>query len=163
MAREKVEMRSDYALYTVAIIFFILTGIVYMHQVEFRELWIITTAVLGLFFIGVGYTQRPKITAKTVETPVIQTAESTATNITVQAMQKEEEKTPKETPPTVMLELTAVKGIGAKRAEQLKALGVTNIEDLAKASAEDLASKLKVSPKITKKWIEDAKTLIEKS
>jgi hypothetical protein len=58
-------MRSDYALYTVAIIFFILTGIVYVYQAEYREVWIITTAVLGLFFIGLGYTQRPKATAKT--------------------------------------------------------------------------------------------------
>ncbi|MEM3578623.1 MAG: helix-hairpin-helix domain-containing protein [Candidatus Bathyarchaeia archaeon] len=152
-------MRSDYALYTVAIIFFILTGIVYFYQVEYRDLWIVTTTVLGLFFIGLGYTQRPKITAKATETPAVQTeiATTTKTQITPKG------EPPSETLSVVMHELTEIKGIGAKRAEQLKALGFVNVDDLAKASAEDLALKLKVSPKITRKWIEDARKLLEKS
>ncbi|MEM1566424.1 MAG: helix-hairpin-helix domain-containing protein [Candidatus Bathyarchaeia archaeon] len=152
-------MRSDYALYTVAIIFFILTGMIYFYQVEYRELCMVATSVLGLFFIGLGYIQRPKTTAKTVETPA-------ATETAVAAMQaapEEGEKLPLETPSAAVRGLTEIKGIGAKRAEQLKALGIASIEDLAKASAKDLASKLKVSPKITRKWIEEAKKLLEKT
>ncbi len=154
-------MRTDYALYTVAIIFFIITGIVCLYQVEYRELWMVATAVLGLFFAGVGYTQRPKTTKRvTVEatqpaTPATEVA--TATTTTVQ-----EEKPSREGAEAKTLKLTDVKGIGTKRAEQLKAIGITEIEDLAKASAEDLASKLKVSPKTTGKWIEEAKKLLEK-
>jgi len=149
-------MRSDYALYIVAIIFFILTGIVGVYQVDYREVWIITTAVLGLFFVGLGYTQRPRAPPKTaaIEAP------SPATPTTTPQMVKEEKEL---AAPQVGRGLTEVKGIGVKRAEQLKALGILTVEDLAKASAEDLASKLKVSPKITEKWIKNAKKLIEKS
>jgi len=150
-------MRSDYALYAVAIIFFILTGMVYVYQVGNREVWIITTAVLGLFFIGLGYTQRPKAAPK----PAAIEAPPSATPITSLQMVKEEKELA--APPQVGRELTEVKGIGAKRAEQLKALGILSVEDLARASAKDLASKLKVSPKITEKWIKNAKKLVEKS
>lgn len=149
-------MRSDYALYTVAIIFFILTGIVCIYQVEYREVWIVTTAVLGLFFIGLGYTQRPKTTTKTT---TIEAPPPAPVATTTQTRQAEEQVSV--APTSVLRELTEVKGIGAKRAEQLKALGILSVKDLAKASAEDLASKLKVSPKITEKWIENAKKLIE--
>jgi len=145
-------MRSDYALYTVAIIFFILTGIVLAYQVESKELWIVTTAVLGLLFVGLGYSQRPKITrveslpTPAPTTPITITKEETATEAT-----------------STVAPLTEVKGIGEKRAEQLKGLGINTIEDLAKASAKELASELKISPKITEKWIGNAEKLAEKS
>jgi|YelNatPaOPRAMG01_1025707.scaffolds.fasta_scaffold00318_19 predicted flap endonuclease-1-like 5' DNA nuclease len=146
-------MRTDYALYTVAIIFFIITGIVCFYQVEYKELWIVATAALGIFFAGVGYAQRPKTTKKvTVETTL-----STTSATTVQ-----KEKLSLEAAQAKTLKLTDVKGIGTKRAEQLKAVGITGVEDLAKASAEDLASKLGVSPKTTGKWIEEAKKLLKK-
>lgn len=149
-------MRSDYALYTVAIIFFIITGMMLAIETEetYKSLGIITTAVLGIFFIGLGYTQRPKAETKTttIEKPP-------PTPTTTQIVQEE---IPKETPPT-QRELTEVKGIGVKRAEQLRALNIVSVEDLAKASAKELASKLKVSPKITERWIENAKKLVEKS
>jgi len=147
-------MRSDYALYTVAIIFFILTGIVLAYQVELKELWTVATVVLGLLFIGLGYSQRPKPAAATMEALPAPTVPTTMT----------EEKTEVLTeaaPATVAL--TEVKGIGEKRAEQLKTLGINSIEDLAQASAKDLAAKLKISPKITGRWIENAKKLAEKS
>jgi replicative superfamily II helicase len=145
-------MRSDYALYTVAIIFFILTGITLAYQVESKELWIVTTAVLGLLFMGLGYFQRPKITrveslptpART--TPITITKEETATEAT-----------------SAVAPLTEVKGIGKRRAEQLKGLGINTIEDLAKASAKELAIELKISPKTTEKWIGNAEKLAEKS
>ena len=62
-------MRSDYALYGVAIIFFILTGIVLAYQVELKELWVVTTAVLGLLFVGLGCSQRPKLMVTTIKAP----------------------------------------------------------------------------------------------
>jgi predicted flap endonuclease-1-like 5' DNA nuclease len=155
---EKSNMRSDYALYAVAIIFFILTGITLAYKVESQELWIISTFVLGLFFIGLGYSQRPRAQEKTVTVEAPPPPTPAAQEPVVQAVQETVEK-----PAPTVKGLTEVKGIGEKRAEQLKTIGVNTVEDLAKASADDLAVKLKVSPKITKVWIENAKKLVEKS
>jgi len=157
-------MRSDYALYTVAIIFFILTAITAFTLAEFeRNLWVVTTAVLGFLFIGLGYSQKPRPQSITVEAPPQAPAPEMPTSPTVTEVMKEEkvETVVEVTPPK--MELTNVKGIKEKRSEQLKALGISSVEDLAKASAEDLASKLKISPKITVRWIENAKQLLEKS
>jgi predicted flap endonuclease-1-like 5' DNA nuclease len=159
MAREKDKMRSDYALYTVAIIFFIITGIVFACQTQPVELWVITTTVLGLFFIGIGYTQRPK--AKVQTTMAAPPAAPPPTQPTPPPQSPTEAVV--ETATLVGTPLTKVKGIGEKRAEQLKALGINSVEELAKASAEELASKLRISPKITQRWIENAKKLTEKS
>lgn len=153
-------MRLDYVLYSLAIIFFILTGITLVYQVEPQELWIISTFVLGLFFVGLGYFQRPRAQAKPVTTeapppPTSPVQEPTA--VEIQAVKETVEQ-----PTPTVTGLTGVKGIGEKRAEQLKAVGINSVEDLAKASADDLAAKLKVSPKITKVWIENAKRLVEK-
>jgi predicted flap endonuclease-1-like 5' DNA nuclease len=147
-------MRSDYALYTVAIIFFILTAIAaFAQQLEEKNLWVITTTVLGLLFIGLGYSQRPKAT--TIETPL--PPSTTPATIT-----EEQAETTIEAAPTVRA-LTEVKGIGEKRAKQLESLGINSTEDLVETSAKDLAAKLSVSPKITRKWIENARKLAEKS
>jgi predicted flap endonuclease-1-like 5' DNA nuclease len=58
-------------------------------------------------------------------------------------------------------DLTSIIGINAKRAEQLKANGINTVEDLAKASPEELAAKLEVSPKIVKMWVGSAKKRIK--
>ncbi len=50
-----------------------------------------------------------------------------------------------------------LKGIGQKRAAQLNALGISSFEELANASAEDVAKSLQISPKIVKRWISEAK------
>jgi hypothetical protein len=55
------------------------------------------------------------------------------------------------------LALTQIRGISAARLEQLKANGINNVLDLANASAEELAAKIGVSPKIVKMWIGSAK------
>jgi predicted flap endonuclease-1-like 5' DNA nuclease len=169
-------MRSDYVLYIVAIIFFILTGVVAAYAIEQKDLWIVTSAVLGLAFIGLGYSQRPKTVATapttTIMTPSTMTVTSVApppplvltTQPTVQTIKEEKAEPAIEALSTaVRLGLTKVKGIGEKRESQLKALGINSITDLAKASAKDLAAKLQISPKITGKWIETAKGIIEKS
>jgi predicted flap endonuclease-1-like 5' DNA nuclease len=158
-------MRSDYALYLVAIIFFIITG---MSLALEENLWVVTTAILGLLFIGLGYTQRPRPQAKAIQASPppapAPTVTAPAPSPAVEVVTEEKPAIIVETKPTPsMMELTQVKGIGEKRKEQLKALNISSVEDLAKASAEDLASKLKISPKITGKWIENAKQLLEKS
>jgi len=157
-------MRSDYALYVVAIIFFILTAITAFTLAEFeRNLWVITTAVLGLLFIGLGYNQKPKPHAITVETPPQAPAPEISTPSPVtEVMTEEKTETAIEVAPP-KAELTKVKGIGEKRAQQLKTLGISSVEDLANASATDLAEKLNISPKISGRWIENAKNLAEKS
>jgi predicted flap endonuclease-1-like 5' DNA nuclease len=66
---------------------------------------------------------------------------------------------PIETPAPLESELMLVKGIGEKRAAQLKALGINNLDDLAKVSPDDVAKNLMISPKITRKWVESAKEL----
>ncbi|MEM3565807.1 MAG: DUF4332 domain-containing protein [Candidatus Bathyarchaeia archaeon] len=161
-------MRSDYALYTVAIIFFVITGIVFAIEMDqtYKSLGIITTAVLGIFFIGLGYTQRPKVKMQTTVAapsaappppptqPILPPPVPTPTAAEEKAV---EIAAPAGTP------LTKIKGIGEKRSEQLKALGINTVEELAKASTKELASKLKISPKITQRWIENAKRLTEKS
>jgi predicted flap endonuclease-1-like 5' DNA nuclease len=176
LVREKNNMRSDYALYVVAIIFFIITGIssaIGLAELE-RNLWIVTTAVLGLLFAGLGYTQRPRPKGRIiVETPASTPAQtpattaltppaSTAIEPVVMEVKEEKIEVTTEAAPTV-LGLTEVKGIGEKRKQQLNMLGINSIDDLAKASADELAQKLKISPKITGKWIENAKALLEKS
>lgn len=161
-------MRTDYVLYVVAIIVFIITALVAYYETTYRELGIIGTAVLGFFFAALGFTQRPKTAISTVETPVAAPAPPPPPPLQVQptvtevAEQKEEAPAIVEAPKPV-LEMTQVKGVKAKRAEQLKALGVNTVEELANASADDLAKKLRISSKFTEQWIESAKELIAKS
>ena len=57
--------------------------------------------------------------------------------------------------------LTKIKGIGEKRANQLNALGINTVDELAKASAQDIANSLKISSKIVDKWVAGAKDLIK--
>jgi len=163
-------MRSDYALYLVAIIFFIITGMSFaLELAEFeRNMWVVTTAILGLLFIGLGYTQRPKPRPMAIKAPPPSSPSAAPPALApppaVEIVKEEKPEIVVEAiPAPSMMELTKVKGIGEKRKEQLKALNVSSVEDLAKASAEDLASKLKISPKITGKWIENAKQLLQKS
>jgi predicted flap endonuclease-1-like 5' DNA nuclease len=158
-------MRSDYALYTVAIIFFILTATTAFVLAGMEQsLSVVSTAVLGLLFIGLGYSQRPKPQARAIAAPPPPTpapAPPTPSTVAEVVMEEKAEIVTEAPPPKV--ELIQVKGIKEKRAAQLRAWGISSAEDLAKASAEDLGSKLKISPKITGRWIEDAKKLVEKS
>jgi predicted flap endonuclease-1-like 5' DNA nuclease len=56
-------------------------------------------------------------------------------------------------------ELITINGINEKTALQLEKLGINNIDDLAKASAEKLAKNLKVDLHAVQKWISTAKKL----
>jgi predicted flap endonuclease-1-like 5' DNA nuclease len=174
-------MRLDYTLYLLAAVFFLITAISLVMVAEQTEksLWVVTTVVLGLFSIGLGYTQRPKINAAvqqpavsmpqtaTPQTPQTATVEAPV----VEAPKEEKIEMPPETPKMIeaspptpavpTIELTRVKGIGEKRATQLKALGINSVDELAKISAEDVAKKLEISPKIVKKWIAGAKEIVK--
>lgn len=167
-------MRSDYALYAVAVILFIVTGVA--AYAATASLWIVTTAVVGFVFIGLGYWQRPH------QETSLQTTTQTPTPIMTPPMNvitpsppptpkaadvMQETMTQPEVPPVVEIKppsvgLLDVKGIKEKRAKQLRAIGINTVEDLAKASPEDLASKLKIAPYFTGQWIENARKIVTK-
>lgn len=164
-------MRSDYVLYAVAIICFIITGTVAAYAAV-QQLWLVIPAVVGLAFIGVGYTQRPREQAGTTQMaisppPPPPTVTAPKVAEVIPETKIEDKIEPQPTPivevKTVTHDLLEVKGIKDKRAHQLKAVGINNVEDLAKASPEELASKLKIAPYFTGKWIENAKAIVEKT
>jgi len=149
-------MRLDYTLYVLAALLFLITVVSLVTPLiaeTERNLWVVTTVVLGILSVGLGYSQRPKTKAQACR-PVVQIPQTT--------VPQTQPATTMETPAmTETLELTRVKGIGEKRATQLKALGINSANDLGKASAEDIAKKLQISSKITKKWIDSAKALVK--
>ena len=61
--------------------------------------------------------------------------------------------------PSVKNELLKINGVNEKTVMRLKKLGINNIDDLAKASTEDLEKKLKVDLPTAQKWIKRAKEL----
>ena len=167
-------MRLDYSLYVLAVVFFLIAAVSFAMVVEQsdRNLWVVITVVLGLLSIGLGYYERPKAKAAAPQPAVSvpQVAMPQTPPVTAVEAPKEEKveitmETPTPAPalapaaPTI--ELTQVKGIGEKRAAQLKAIGINSVDELAKASAEDVAKKLKISPKIVEKWIAGAKELVK--
>lgn len=188
-------MKSDLAMYVIAIACFILAAVTVSEFFVKEELMKYTLTVafaaLGIIFLGVGYTLRPKMEAAMAykevrtETAKIEEPQPAATIETqeVIATTAEEEisvskpaepaaessgetaaisPTPVETPVAEpQTGLTNVKGIGPKRAEQLQRLGIYTIYDLANADGEDLAKKTELSPKITSRWVEEAKKLVQ--
>jgi len=111
----------------------------------------------------------PEVPAPTpVSTPAIQGDSVTPKPVLTAPEPSPQLSAPAETPaleaavvPIAMSHLTAIRGINAKRAEQLNANGINTIEDLANASPEYLAEKLMVSPRIVKMWVGSAKKLIK--
>lgn len=152
-------MRSDYALYGVAIIFFVITAfsLIVLGGVE-QNLSVVTTVVLGILFVGLGLTLRPSTKTARATAP---TAPTPQAPVAIETSIKEEREAVVETA-SKTLELTSVKGIKEKRAAQLKALGINTVEELSTASPEKLAKKLKISPKFTESWVQNAKKLVEK-
>lgn len=153
-------MRADVPLYIIAIICFasaIGLQLLAMQEVVFA--YILTLMVLGVIFVGVGYSMRPKQAALETEEKLVPTeiekAEEAPTikegGIVIEAKSKPS------------LDLTDVKGIGPKRAGQLRKVGIQSVEDLAKESPEELSRKAKVSVKIAEKWIDSAKKILEKN
>jgi predicted flap endonuclease-1-like 5' DNA nuclease len=168
-----VNMRLDFSLYVLGALLLIITVVPLVITIEgvgpeARNLWMVATVVLGFLSIGLGYSQRPKTKAQACESaeplsvePVSDTPISTevekSKEVTVEEAAIDEPMT--STDLVTVDDLTQVKGIGEKRAAQLKALGINSFTELANASAKNLAKKMKISSKTTKKWINSAKEL----
>ena len=161
-------MRLDHTLYVLAALLFLITIVSLVTPLiaeTERNLWVVTTAVLGILSIGLGYSQKPKTKAQACETAVPISQKTMPAAQPAKTMEAPIEKPVMKEVPTVAtpaaatMNLTQVKGIGEKRATQLKALGINSVDELAKASAKDIAKKLKISPKIVNKWIAAAKEL----
>ncbi len=173
-------MRLDYTLYILAALLLIVAIVpivapIGVETTESRSIWVIASVVLGLLSIGLGYSQRPKTEAQACQ-PSIPTAQKTLleTQPITTEEESEGEKTEapiktsalekaltQATPIVPKISLTQVKGIGEKRATQLKSLGINNVDDLARVSAKKVAKKLKISPKTVDKWVTSAKELVE--
>jgi len=144
------KMRADIPLYIIAIICFALAISLHLYSTMVSEValtYTVILAILGAIFAGAGYSMRPK---STIETETITIEKPQARE---EAIAKVEVKS--------SLELIDVKGIGPKRAEQLKKIGIQSVEDLAKESSEELSKKVKVSTKIAEKWIKAAKEALK--
>jgi predicted flap endonuclease-1-like 5' DNA nuclease len=184
-------MRLDITLYSLAVVFFVITiaSAVLLAGTD-QTLWILTSGLLGILSLSLGFIQRPRTTAQINQPPtaIPVTASTQPTGTVTPQAPTEEEKLPAQTAPVtetpaiqepaVAVEqpaipelptnvvsskehaLTEVSGIGEKRATQPKTLGIINVDDLA--SAEDLAKSLKGSPKIVAKWVTSAKQLLQK-
>jgi large subunit ribosomal protein L35Ae len=74
---------------------------------------------------------------------------------------KKSEKT-KSVIPTPPIALTSLEGVGTKRAEKLKSHGVYSAQDLVKLDPKELSEKLQISEKRVKKWVDEAKELLNK-
>ncbi|RLG58560.1 MAG: hypothetical protein DRN95_04135 [Candidatus Hydrothermarchaeota archaeon] len=57
------------------------------------------------------------------------------------------------------ISIREIKGVGKKRAEALESAGIKTVEDLIKADIGKLSEKTKISEKLLKKYIEEAKKL----
>lgn len=157
-------MRSDYALYAVAVICLVLAFVVFATSFASYHLMeppydIVTMAVLvilALVTAGAGYLIRPE---EMILTPPPQPPPSKPAS--------EAYQTPTTPPPKTTLappiNITEIRGIGPKRAEQLRTLGINTAQDLVETTASTLAAKTELSPKITGKWVREAKRLIKEA
>jgi predicted flap endonuclease-1-like 5' DNA nuclease len=105
--------------------------------------------------------ETPKIEIVAVQTPVVVDAPSTVEvePVAVAASVAPAEGASQETSTKIESAFSQIRGISEKRAEQLKSVGINTLQDLANASATELAEKLSVSPKIVKMWVGSAKKL----
>jgi predicted flap endonuclease-1-like 5' DNA nuclease len=69
-------------------------------------------------------------------------------------------RTVEATPQTSLVDLREVKGIGQKRAEQLKAAGFDSVQKLAEGAPQHVAEVVGVSENRAANWIENAKLLL---
>jgi len=80
---EESEMRSDYSLYIVALICFMIAGVILGMDQTISQVSTVSIAIfviLGVLFIAGGYTLRPKALGKVPETPTISTIETIPTS-----------------------------------------------------------------------------------
>ena len=170
-------MRLDYTIYILAVILLVVTILPFVIQIEGvndseRNLWVVLTLGLGLLSIGLGYSQRPKTSAQSCKIPPIlpettkdvTSSEKPTKKLIENKIESEVTHINNNEEPIsskYQIELTQIKGIGEKRVDQLNALGIQTVNDLSNESATDIAKKLKISPKITRKWKSTAKKMLE--
>jgi len=156
-------MRLDYVSYILAAVFFVLAAVSFVIVTEqtAQTLAVAITVVLGVFSLGLGCYERPRAEkAFSQSAPVPQALRVTTLEAPEEEKVEEPEVSVPESTSTPAIALTQVKGIGEKRAAQLKVIGINSVEELAQASVEDVAVKLKVYPKIVAKWVAAAKELV---
>lgn len=170
-------MRLDYTIYILAVILLVVTILPFVLQIEGvndseRNLWVVLTLGLGLLSIGLGYSQRPKTSAQSCKIPPIlpettkdvASSEKPTKKLIENKIESEVTHINNNEEPISskhQIELIQIKGIGEKRVDQLKAVGIQTVNDLLNESAVDIAKKLKISPKITQKWKSTAKKMLE--
>ena len=184
-----MNMRLDYIMYAIAVLFFIITATAAIPTIAMettqRNLWVVSTVVLGLLSIGFGYFQRPKAMVHTSQsnTPASETVTPQTIQASTQTKATFEKPSLSETTmviepliqtstiavttsnlpakPAKRSQVKKIKGIGKKRAAQLNSLGIYSYKELANASAENVAKNLKISPKTVNRWISEAKERIK--
>ena len=166
-------MRLDYTMYALAIVFFIITAVSFALVTEQngRSLYVVSAVVLGVLSITFGYFMRPKTKANNMNQLTTPTPSAPQSAVTIEGLLAAAPKVEASMEETLInsspvskvpeLEFAQIRGINKTRATELMANGIKNLKDLAKASPEDLAAKLKVSPKIVKMWIGSAKKLVK--
>lgn len=168
-------MRLDYTFYILAAVFFLVAAFSFVMVAEQngRNLYFVSTAILGILFAIIGFLMKPKpksepqsttppqqaIITPEQETPQQTSTEPAPATPSPQTLTAEPPAQPTVAAADVTSELTQIRGISKARAEQLKANGIETLKALAEASPEVLAAKLQVSPKIVKMWIGSAKKL----
>ncbi|UCE43673.1 MAG: helix-hairpin-helix domain-containing protein [Candidatus Bathyarchaeota archaeon] len=156
-------MRSDYALYIVAIICFILATITFatnstgylLMEPLISTITIAALVILSIISAGAGYLIRPEeiMLAPPQHPPPKNPSEASRTTMIY----------PPKTALAPPFNIMQIRGIGPMRAEQLRALGINTVQDLAETTAATLADKTELSPKIIRKWIIEAKRLIRET
>ncbi len=136
-------MRTDYVLYAIGGIFLVVACYTLFDKASLEKLMggmlIYSSIVFVLVLFGItaiifGLSSRPrKQMMPSIDSPLVVEP---------------------------LMDLTRVKGIGQKRVEELKSLGIVSVVDLSTASAEQLAKKLQISSKITQQWIKEARDLL---
>jgi predicted flap endonuclease-1-like 5' DNA nuclease len=146
-------LRFDIIFYFFGIICFILaaTIIPFWGVTLMPVAFMIVLLLFGLFFMASGYSARPR------KYKIIAPAEPVETRVERKPIQLSP------TPSKPLTRLDTIKGVGPKRIAKLNELQIMYAEDLARFSAEDLATRLKISSKITTKWIKQAQNLIEEA
>jgi predicted flap endonuclease-1-like 5' DNA nuclease len=147
-------------LYVVAIICFILTAFAYadieplaVTDITMKNITMTVLFILGLTFVVAGYSQKPKPTEYPLPTVTSAPTKKTAMSLSSPATSSFKPS----------IDLLKIRGIGPKRAEELKNAGILTANDLAKAKPTEIAKKTNVSTKITRKWVTRAKKLLEKT
>ncbi len=166
-------MRLDYTFYILAVVFFLVTAFSFVMVTEQngRNLYVVSTAILGILCAIVGFFTKPKTQTKFTSQQPEDTTQQEAPPpvLTIAEPKPPSPQVPvavfPEKPPAatadVTSELTQIRGISKARADQLRASGIETLKALAEASPEVLAAKLQVSPKIVKMWIGSAKKLVK--